>query len=160
MRKIKANIINNDNFKKFGCFYDMINPQGNNLGDFYPDHLINPMNKSMSTGFSSLKVYKPNKMIVETVEYHNYTGEILLPIDTDIVIHVAPPSVEIKPELTEAFIIKKGTIVKLNVGVYHLAPFSIDKEEGHVMVVLPERTYKNDCIVINYPIENQIEITL
>lgn len=160
MKKIKAKIINNENFKEFGCFYNMIAPQGNKLGDFYPDHLINPINKSMSTGFSSLKVYKHSKMIVKTVEYHNYAGEILFPIDTDIVIHVAPPNMSINPELTEAFIIKKGTLVKLNVGVYHLAPFSIEKEVGHVMIILPERTYINDSVVINYPVKNQIEITL
>lgn len=160
MRKIKAQKLTNDNFKEFGSFYNMLAPQGYNLGDFFPDHLDVANTTNMSQGFSSLIVYKKDHMIVDLVEYHNYSAEVLLPLDTDIVIHVAPPNNKKDIDLTQAFIVPKGTIVKLNIGVTHLCPFSITEEIGHVMVALPQRTYKNDCYLVNLD-ENEIfEIVL
>lgn len=32
----------NENFRKYGEFYDIIHPAGNHLGDFYPDHVLVP----------------------------------------------------------------------------------------------------------------------
>jgi ureidoglycolate lyase len=160
MRTIKVKELTKDNFSEFGSFYNLVDLKGNNLGDFYPDHVRNPVSGELPLAFSGLNVHKVDRMIVDTVEYHNYTGEILLPLDTDVVIHVAPASNEIHPEATEAFIVKKGTVVRLDVGVFHLAPFSIEKDEGHVMIALPERTYFNDCVVINYEQKDQIEIVL
>lgn len=160
MRTILAKELTKENFCEFGSFYNMVDLKGNNLGDFYPDHLKNPVSGNLPITFSGLNVHKASKMIVDTVEYHNYTGEVLLPLDTDIVIHVAPASNKIIPEATKAFIVRKGTAVRLHVGVFHLAPFSIEKEEGHVMVALPERTYCNDCVVIKYEEKDQFEIVL
>ena len=79
-------------------------------------------------------------------------------MDDDAVINVAPPSKKPVPELTEAFIVPKGTIVKLNVGVWHLAPIPVNNEIMHVMIVLPERVYANDCTVVQYELDDQIEI--
>lgn len=160
MHRIKAKELTKDSFCEFGSFYNLIDLEGNNFGDFYPDHLLNPVSGNLPFSFSGLKVHKCEKMIVDKAEYHNLTGEILLPLDTDVVIHVAPANVESAPETTQAFIVRKGTIVRLKVGVYHLAPFSIEKEEGRVMVALPERTYKNDCVIVEYSEEEKIEITL
>ncbi|MCH3917253.1 MAG: DUF4867 family protein [Spirochaetia bacterium] len=159
MKKIKAKKLSVEGFSNFGSYYNLIDVQGNNLGDFFPDHILNPTEGTV-TGFSALKVYKKEKMIIEAVEFHNHTGEIILPLDSDIVIHVAPPNIKPILNQTEAFIVPKGTIVRLNVGVFHLAPFSIEKETGHVMIALPERTYINDCTVITYDENSKIEITL
>ena len=64
------------------------------------------------------------------------------------------------PEKTEAFIVPKGTLVKLNTGVWHLAALPVHNELLHVMIILPERTYANDCIVCQYPEDRQVEIVL
>jgi ureidoglycolate lyase len=160
MRTINVKELTKDNFCEFGSFYNLVDLKGNNLGDFYQDHVKNPVSGKLPMTYSGLIVHKADRMIVDTVEYHNYTGEILLPLDTDIVIHVAPASNKINPEATEAFFVRKGTVVRLDVGVFHLAPFSIEKEEGHVMIALPERTYFNDCVVIKYEEKDQIEIVL
>jgi len=114
----------------------------------------------MPSAFSPLVVPKPEKMIVTTVEYHNYTSEIVLPMDDDAVIHVAPASKEPVPEQTEAFIVPKGTVVRLNVGVWHLAAMPVHADALHVLIVLPERTYANDCTVVQYDRKQQFEITL
>jgi len=160
MRQIKAQPITKENFSKYGCFSSISEPCGNHLGDFYHDAVLFPVSGDMPIAFSALVARKPEKMVVKSAEYHNTTGEGILPLDDDIVIHVAPPSNRPVPELTEAFIIPKGTIVRLNVGVWHLAPFPVHKEEAHILIVLPERTYFNDCTVVDYEEKDHIEIQL
>ncbi len=160
MHKIKAKKITTENFSKFGSFTDILNPSGNHLGDFYNDQVNFPVSGNMPITFSPLICRKPEKMIVSTVEYHNYTGEGILPLDDDMILHVAPPTKEPVPELTEAFIVPKGTMIKINAGVWHYSAMPVHEAVFHVLIVLPERTYVNDCEVIEYKVEDQIEIEL
>ncbi|WP_069998975.1 ureidoglycolate lyase [Cellulosilyticum sp. I15G10I2] len=160
MRKIQAKPISAENFKSYGSFYSITHPTGHNLGDFYHDHVLFPVSGDMPIAFSALVSKKPEKMIVTAAEYHNTTAEGVLPLDADVILHVAPPSNKPVPELTEAFIVPMGTMVKLNTGVWHLAALPIDKEEVHVLIVLPERIYFNDCTIVEYATEDQIEIEL
>ncbi len=160
MRTIKAKPITAGNFACYGNFFSILEPSGSALGNFYNDKVLLPVSGNMPVAFSSLVLDKPEKMIVSEVEYHNSTGEGMLPLDDDVVLHVAPPSNEAVPELTEAFIVPKGTMVKINTGVWHMGVMPIHKEKVHVLIVLPERIYKNDCFVVKYSEEDQIEITL
>ena len=75
-------------------------------------------------------------------------------------IHVAPASGEPVPELTEAFLVPKGTMVKLNLGVWHCGGYCLNKDEAHVLIVLPQRIYKNDCVVVDYEEKDWMEIIL
>ena len=75
-----------------------------------------------------------------------------------MIVHVAPAGKDPVPELTEAFLVPKGTMVLLNTGVWHLSAIPVNKETAHVLIVLPERTYFNDCVVVEYPEENWVEI--
>ena len=160
MRQIKAQKLTAEAFSKYGSFYDLVNPEGCSLGAFYNDKVALPVSGQVPVTFSSLKMEKPEKLIVDAAEFHNYTGEGILPLDGDVVIHVAPPTKEPVPELTEAFIVPKGTVVKLNTGVWHLAPLPIKEDVVHILIVLPERVYANDCTVVEYPEEDQMEIIL
>lgn len=160
MRRIKAVPITKDNFAQYGSFDSILNPTGNHLGTFYPDKVLFPVSGDMPVAFSALESEKPEKMIVSAAEYHNTTGEGILALDDDVVIHVAPPSNKPVPELTEAFIVPQGTMVKLNTGVWHLAALPIHKDKVHVLIVLPERIYMNDCTVVEYEERDQIEIQL
>ncbi|MDY5022710.1 MAG: ureidoglycolate lyase [Blautia sp.] len=160
MRKIKAKQITAENFQAYGRFTDFLNPEGYSLGDFYQDRLTMHFAGNMQAAFSPLIVRKPEKMIVDTAEYHNSTQEALICLDDDVVIHVAPASKDPIPELTEAFIVPKGTMVCLNLGVWHLSAIPLNKDIAHVMIVLPERIYQNDCIVVNYAPEQHMEIEL
>ena len=99
-------------------------------------------------------------MIVSKAEYHNTTQEGILCLDDDVVIHVAPAGKEPVPELTEAFVVPKGTLVRLHTGTWHLSAMPINKDVAHVLIVLPERIYFNDCIVVDYPEEDWVEIEL
>ena len=142
MRKIKVKELTAENFKHYGTFASMVNPEGPSLA------------------FSPLVSRKPEKMIITTVEYHDTTCEGVLPLDDDAILHVAPASKDPVPELTEAFYVPKGTFVKLNVGVWHLAALPVHNDVMHVMITLPERIYKSDCVVVDYKEEDYIEIEM
>ena len=160
MNKIKAKPITTELFVPYGSFTSILNPIGNHLGDFYNDQVVMPVSGYMPIAFSPLVIQKPEKMIVTAAEYHNTTGEGMVFMDDDAVIHVAPPSNHPVPELTEAFIVPKGTLVKLNTGVWHMGAFPVNRLDLHVLIILPERIYKNDCTVMEYTQEQQLEIEL
>ena len=164
MITIKAVPITHENFRPYGSFASMLNPTGNCfLGDatFYPDQVELNVQGNKPITFSPLTVQKPERMIVTQAEYHDYTGEGVFIIDDDAILHVAPPSNRvIVPEKTEAFIVPKGTLVKLNTGVWHLAALPVHNDVLHVMIILPERVYANDCTVCDYPPERQVEIVM
>lgn len=160
MRRIIAKPITVEGFAPYGSFTSVLNPLGNHLGDFYNDQVLLPVSGGMSIAFSPLIMHKTSKMIISAAEYHNTTGEGILLLDDEAVIHVAPPSKDPVPELTEAFIVPKGTIVKLNVGVWHMGALPINNELLHLLIVLPERIYANDCTVVEYASEDQIEIII
>lgn len=160
MNKIKAKPISIESFAPYGSFTSILNPVGNHLGDFYHDQVILPVSGDVPVAFSPLRIPKPKKMIVAAAEYHDTTGEGIVIMDDDAVIHVAPPSKEPTPELTEAFIVPKGTLVKLNTAVWHMGAIPINKEVLHVLIILPERIYKADCTVVEYEPKLQLEIEL
>ena len=103
MRTIKVKELTAENFKHYGSFASMVNPEGPSLGDFYNDQVEFPVSGNLPIAFSPLVSRKPEKMIITTVEYHNTTCEGVMPLDDDAILHVAPASKDPVPELTEAF---------------------------------------------------------
>ena len=160
MKTIKAKPITVENFCYYGQFTSLLDPSGYSLGDFYHDRVRMNMAGNMNLAFSPLVVHKSEPRIVSQAEYHNTTQEGILCLDDDVILHVAPPSKEPVPELTEAFIVPKGTLVCLNLGVWHLSAMPVNLETAHVLIVLPERIYLNDCIVVDYPPEKQVMIEI
>ena len=160
MKQIKAKPITAENFKEFGSFTDLMNPDGYSLGDFYQDRLKMHCSGKLQTAYYTPLIGRSEKIIVSSAEYHNYTQEGVLCLDDDVVIHVAPAGKEAVPELTEAFLVPQGTMVLLGTGVWHLSAIPVHKELAHVLIVLPERTYFNDCVVVDYPEDKWVEITL
>lgn len=160
MRTIQAKPLTLESFQPYGTFTDVMNPSGFGLGTYFHDRLKMSVSGRVPVAFCPFIIHKPEKNIVVTTEYHNYTQEGILCLDDDIVIHVAPASAGPVPELTEAFLVPKGTLVLLNLGVWHYGPTPANLEDAHALIILPERTYMNDCIVTNYEPEDQIEITL
>ena len=158
MKTIKAKPITVENFSYYGQFTNLLDPQGYSLGDFFHDRVRMNMAGNMNLAFSPLVVHKSEPRIVSQAEYHNTTQEGILCLDDDVILHVAPPSKGPVPELTEAFIVPKGTLVCLNLGVWHLSAMPINLDTAHVLIVLPERIYLNDCIVVDYPEERQVRI--
>ncbi len=163
MFTIKAEKITYESFAPFGTFYSMTNPDGCSLNGelhrFFPDRISVPYNTQ--AGFSSILVKKPEKMHITQVEYHVTTPEIIMPLNDDMIIHVSPASGgQPRTELTKAFIVPKGTMVKLNTAIWHLAPLPASADELNALIILPECTYAIDCPVIDLTEEQQFIIEL
>lgn len=161
MRTIKAEPLTYESFAPFGQFYTMDKPEGYGLcGEihtFYPDRLT--ADCSHRVGYSPITVKKPEKMIITQQEYHTTTWEMILPLNDDMILHVAPASAG-KPvtELAKAFIVPKNTLIKMNAAIWHLAPLPANEKELHAVIILPECTYANDCTVVDLKEEEQFEI--
>lgn len=161
MRTIKVEELTCESFAPFGVFYKISEPQGYSLeGElhrFFPDRICESYFHRI--GFSPILVKKPKLMKVEAVEYHTTTPEIILPLNDDMILHVAPASAgKPVPELTHAFRVPKFTMVKINTAVWHLCPLPAKEEELQALIVLPECTYQNDCTVVELKTEEQFEI--
>ena len=163
MRKIKAELVNHENFAPFGEFYSMSEPNGyalcGEIHKFFPDRLV--ADSQHRVGYSPILVKKPEKMIITQQEYHTTTWEMILPLNDDMILHVAPASAGTPvPELAQAFIVPKGALVKMNTAIWHLAPLPAKEAELTAMIILPECTYANDCTVVDLKPEQYFEIVL
>ena len=163
MRTIKAVPISCENFAPFGQFYTMDAPKGHalcgQLHQFFPDRLTADSNHRV--GYSPILVKKPVKMIITQQEYHTTTWEMIMPLDDDMILHVAPASAGIPvTDQAQAFIVPKHTLVKMNAAIWHLAPLPASKEQLTALIILPECTYANDCTVVDLTAEQQFEIVL
>ena len=163
MRTIQAEPITVEAFAPFGQFYTYTDPKGyalcGELHRFFPDRLVADSNHRV--GYSPILVKKPEKMVITAVEYHTTTWEMIMPLNDDMILHVAPASAGTPvPHLTKAFIVPKNTLVKMNAAIWHLAPLPAKADELAAMIVLPECTYANDCTVVDLKPEEQFEIVL
>jgi ureidoglycolate lyase len=151
-------------FKKYGSFSNLINPDAPKLApglmEFYRDMEQVNLGQTSIASFSVTHVVTRPK-IIQKLEYHNYCGEAMLPLDGDALIYVAPAtrSGEVPPsDQIEVFRIPRGTLVTLRPGVWHQAPFPSGCDILNILVVLPERTYATDCYITALPEEEHLEI--
>jgi ureidoglycolate lyase len=163
MRKEKINDLNPETFAKYGTYANMINPQAEKLGaepiEFFRDMAQLDLGGRTIASLSTCRVCK-RPPVVDVTEYHNYTAEGILPLDADILIHVGPatPTGQVPLERIEIFRVPKGTFVSLHPGVWHHAPFAHSADVANVLIVLPERTYAQDCQVTEIPEKDRTEI--
>ena len=121
MKEITAVKINPTDFAPFGTYCSMTEPEGyplqGEIHKFYPDRISGTCMGSM--GFSPIAVRKDER-IVKMAEYHTTTWEGIVALDDDMIIHVAPASAGTPvPELTKAFLVPKGCMVKINAAIWH-----------------------------------------
>ena len=162
MRELTAVKINVSDFAPFGTFYYMTEPEGyplqGEIHSFYPDRISGTCMGSM--GFSPISVKKDDR-VIKMAEYHTTTLEGIVALDDDMIIHVAPASGGTPvPELTKAFIVPKGCMVKINPAIWHLCPLPVHNDVLHAMIILPECTYANDCTVVEFSQEDWFKISL
>lgn len=153
MKKITAEKLTLNNFKPYGNFISTLSPEGPKIGEepieFYRDMLQVRLGQSNTVSVSVCRV-KKRKPVVDCVEYHSKTSEGFMPLDGDVLMYVLPatPVGEFDINFTKAFIIPRGTLININAGVWHYAPYPIQNDYVNVLVMLPERTYANDCKVV------------
>lgn len=163
MKKLKIRQLSLEGFKKYGSYAKMIDPIGEAIGEkpseFFRDQIFLNLGQCNTASISTCRVHK-RENIIDILEFHSRCGEAMIPLDGDILLQVAPatPDQKIPYDKAEVFLVPKGTAIVLNYGVWHYAPYAYDCDAVNIMAILPERTYANDSVVINLPIENQFEI--
>jgi ureidoglycolate lyase len=152
-----------EGFAKFGAYADMVNPAGPRLGEepieFFRDMVQSQLGSVPVASFGVCRVMK-RPFVMDVSEYHDTCCEIVLPQDGDVLMHVAPagPEKEFPFGKAEVFLVPRGTICCLRPGVWHHAPFAFRAEVVNCLVVLPERTYMNDCTVYQFPADRRMKI--
>lgn len=166
MKKVKAQALTVESFLPYGFFANMINPTMEKIGaepiEFYRDMLQLDLGGVGIGSFSICRVER-RPLVIDVSEYHTATGEGILPLDNDVLIHVGPATVEdgcVPFDALKAFRVPKGTMVVLRPGVWHHAPLTVNDDSANVLIVLPERTYANDCEVFEFMDDEKIEIEL
>lgn len=161
MKTIKVQKLTHESFAPYGSFAPMVNP-AEHLTErqfgFFPDSVaLNIGMPNSIVTFSTCRM-KACEHIIKSIECHTYTGEGIMPLDGDCILHFALPNKEFEKavELIECFYVPKGTMISINPGVWHFAPFAADTESISTLIVLPTRTYANDCIVKHIPEEKWI----
>ncbi len=100
-------------------------------------------------GVSLCRVF-PRDLTIELTEHHNYTEEGNLPLDGDVYMYVGPATQEAEEMEVEIFEVPKLTLVRLKIGVWHHALYAKGDKPVNVLILLPERTYHNDCDIELY----------
>ena len=161
MRTVHSQALTLEGFAPFGSYSSLTDPSGPVIGaapiEFYRDAVqLELLGRNGS--FSSCCVQK-REFVIDVLEYHSQTGEGILPLDGDVLLQVAPASAGDVPDLEQmrVFRVPRGTFVAIRPGVWHHAPFAL-LGIAHVLIVLPERTYKNDCVVVRLEPDQRLGI--
>ncbi len=163
MHTLKIENLSVEAFLPFGFYAQHLNPGADKLGappvEFFRDMVQQDLGQATRVPFSTCRV-ESRAPIIDVSEYHSHTGEAILPLDRDVLIHVGPatPGKDIPLDKLRVFRVPCGTMVVLRPGVWHHAPFTVDGEPANVLIVLPERTYANDCVVVELPEADQLAI--
>jgi len=164
MRTVRIRGLTAEAFLPYGRYANLIDPTAERLGsppiEFFRDMVQQDLGIATSASFSTCRVEK-RETVIDMTEYHTQAAEGILPIDNDILIHVAPataPDGSIPRDKIAVFRIPKGTLVVIRPGVWHHAPFTVNDAPANVLIVLPERTYANDCKVFQLEGEDRIRI--
>jgi ureidoglycolate lyase len=164
MRKIAARPLSAEAFAKYGAYADVLNPSGPKLGaepiEFYRDMIQSQLGTTSLASFGVCRVVK-RPFVLDVSEYHDTCCEIVLPLDGNVLMHVAPavPGKEFPFEQAEVFFVPRGTICCLRPGVWHHAPFALETRVVNCLVALPERTYQVDCKTFEFPADRRMAIT-
>jgi ureidoglycolate lyase len=157
MKVVQVEDLSLEAFAPFGSFAHLIHPSSSGPGltklgappiEFFRDAL--PLELGGKSPVFSVCRVEPRALVIDVLEYHSSTGEGILPLDGDVLVQVAPATPVNDPvplEFIRVFRVPHGTMLAIRPGVWHHAPFSLEGAVN-VLIVLPERTYANDCVVV------------
>jgi ureidoglycolate lyase len=164
MKQISVKELTVENFKIYGSFSNLINPTAPKLGpglvECYRDMERIDLGQTSVASFTVMHMVD-RPQIIQKLEYHNNSGEAMLPLDGDGFLTVAPATRtgEVPhSDQIEVFRVPHGTLVTLRPGVWHHAPFISGCDILNVLVVLPERTYATDCYFAVFAEDEYLEI--
>lgn len=164
MKSIKAKPLDVAAFLQYGYVADIADPANTyRLGSypctFHRDMVTMPVKDCTPPAFGSLKVGK-RPMVIEDTEFHSSSPELMMPLDDDMVIYVAPANADaVEMDEVVAYLVPKGTLVVLKPGTWHGAPYPVN-QDGTVLICLPERAYLNDTKKYFLTEEQKLQIEL
>jgi len=164
MKTIKAEPLTMEAFRKYGTFQNLLDitgttePWEKTENGFFPDLVRMNFGIGNCTCASVNKITKAEGNVIQFTEYHGHTSEGILPIDGDCIIHVGKANGPITSEKLRAFYVPRGTFVALNPGVLHGNQITCKEETVHVLILLPERTYGNDCVVVSFEPDDRVVV--
>lgn len=164
MRTTKVKELTLEAFLPYRTYSNLINPATEKIGaapvEFFRDMIQQDLGISGTASYSTCRVEK-REMVVDVTECHSSTAEGMMPIDNDVLIHVAPATPadgSVPLDKVVVFRVPKGTMVVIRPGVWHHAPFTVNDSPANILIVLPERTYANECAV--FPLEEKDRIRI
>lgn len=87
----------------------------------------------------------PRALQVNKMERHTDSSEILVALDGDFYLVLAPAEDDLKSnEHIETFILKQGQAIVMKPGTWHWIPFPVEEAECRVMVLFKDGTGDND----------------
>lgn len=153
MRTVEHRELSLEAFSPYGVYADMVRPRGPSFAGpgftFYRDMARLHLGLETLASFSVCVVGR-REPIVDTLEHHNGCGELMMPLDGDVLVQVAQATNGTEPPLDqlEVFRVPAGTLVVLHAGVWHHAPYVHHSDRVNILVALPERTYAKDAVVV------------
>jgi ureidoglycolate lyase len=164
MKTVQIQELSIETFLPYGTYVQHIDPNTTKMGappvEFYRDMVQLNLGGHSIASLSTCRVEKRD-LVIGFSEHHSSSGEAILPLDNDILIHVAPatsPRTGVPVDDIQVFYVPKGTAVCLRPGTWHGAPFTANDEPANVLIVLPERAYANDFVAVRHEAEDQIQI--
>ena len=117
---------------------------------FHRDAIRQNLARESVVSYSVCEVCE-NPECLTALEFHDYCEELIMPLDSDVIMVVGPAvgGTECPVDELRAFLIPCGTYVKVYCGVWHGIPFKLSKDTSHILCALPERTYRKDCIEVD-----------
>jgi ureidoglycolate lyase len=164
MKELVYRALSIEGFSKYGQYANMINPSAPKIGaepiEFYRDMAQSGLGAVPVASLSVCRVLK-RPFVIDVSEYHNFCCETVLPLDGDVLLHVAPAGSEkeFPFDQAEVFLVPRGTLVVLRPGVWHHAPYAVGCDCVNCLIILAERTYVNDCIVCPLSEDRRVRIT-
>ncbi|MBU8913280.1 MAG: ureidoglycolate lyase [Spirochaetales bacterium] len=110
--------------------------------DFWNELAIEETSGVISVGMVEAR---PQKLTATTFERHTRTGELLAPLDGDVILVLGRPTDGSTPDVNqvEAFRLRSGAAILLKRGAWHYAPMVSDKPV-RVLVVFRKGTPDDD----------------
>lgn len=167
MKQLIAQPLSKARFEKYGEFVNLLDdetlaqksifPQG-----FFADVVKLDFASTTLPTVSVCKVTRQERNVIQALEAHKFTCEGLLPLDADVIIFVGIPMPQRKfsVDTVEAFLVPKGTFVKLNPLILHGTQFPVNADSAHILCMLPGRTFMNDMMMEALPEDGQAVVVV
>ena len=141
--KIKSKLISKDNFKEYGevvTLPSILPTSEDNTYTFWSNIASYKINGSTEIGIC--KVFEQDAKLIDGMERHSYTPEILIPIDGPFILPLLLDGLD--ESKAEAFFVDIGQAVVIKENVWHGACIPAKSSESSYFVIFKKDTPHSD----------------